>query len=153
MTDFDTHPAPLRRLHIGAIVVGVVCAIVSIIGAFTNWPVFVNSYLFSFQFILGMALGSLGLVMLHHMTGGDWGYCIRRIIEASAMTMPLVTILFLPIFFGTHHLFPWTNEAILKTDAALRHQHEVWFNVHGFQLRAVIYFALWNIWALLMWYG
>jgi hypothetical protein len=153
MTDFDTHPAPLKRLHIGAIVIGVVCTAVAVFGAFTNWPAFVNSYLFSYQFILGISLGSLALVMLHHMTGGDWGYCIRRIIEAAAMTMPLVTILFLPIFFGTTHLYPWAHQEILAHDPALAHQAKVWFSTGGFQLRAVIYFAIWNSYAILMWYG
>ena len=33
MTDFESHPAPLKRLHLVAIVVGVVCTIISIIGA------------------------------------------------------------------------------------------------------------------------
>src|SRR3954468_21089221 len=101
MTDFDTHPAPLRRLHLGAIVVGVICAIFAIIGAMTNRPQFINLYLFAYQFILGISLGSMALVRLHHIHCGDRGYCIRRILEAAAMTMPLVTILFIPIFFNT----------------------------------------------------
>ena len=71
-----------------------------------------SAYLFSYQFILGIALGSLAMVMLHHMTGGDWGYCIRRICEASAITMPLLTILFIPIAMNTKLLFPWANPDI-----------------------------------------
>src|SRR3954469_16282206 len=109
MTEFETHPEPLKRLHLGAIVVGIICAVFAVIGAMTNRPQFINSYLFAYQFILGIALGSMALVMLHHMTGGDWGYCIRRILEASAMTMPLVTILFIPIFFNAKLLLPWAN--------------------------------------------
>jgi hypothetical protein len=153
MTDFESHPAPLKRLHLVAIVVGVVCTIISIIGAFTNWPVFLNSYLFSYQFILGISLGSLALVMLHHMTGGDWGYCIRRIIEAAAMCVPLCTILFLPIFFGTKHLYPWANPDLFTHDRVMQVQMSRWFHVGFWQGRAVIYFAIWNLWAIMMWYG
>jgi len=153
MTELDQHPVNLRRLHLAAIIVGVLCAVVAIIGAFTNRPQFMNSYLFAYQFILGISLGSLALVMLHHMTGGDWGYCIRRVLEASAMMMPLLTILFLPIFFSPHLLFPWANPDLFKTDHVMQIQIERWFNPQFWRVRAIIYFAVWNVWAMLMWYG
>src|SRR4051795_4901298 len=125
MTDFESHPAPLRRLHLGAIVVGVVCAIFAIIGAMTNRPQFINSYLFAYQFILGIALGSMALVMLHHMTGGDWGYCIRRVTEASAMTLPFPTLLFIPIALNTQHLYPWANADVVHGDKILEFQGRI----------------------------
>src|SRR5438046_10595868 len=126
MPDFDSHPAPLRRLHWVAVVVGVVCAVISVVGAMTNHTQFITSYLFAYQFILGIALGSMALVMLHHMTGGDWGYCIRRVTEASAMTMPLLTLLFVPIALNTTHLFPWANPDIVSGDTILEYQGRIW---------------------------
>src|SRR3954468_21426705 len=138
MTDFDTHPAPLRRLHLGAIVVGIICTVFAVIGAMTNRPQFINSYLFAYQLILGISLGSMALVMLHHMTGGDWGYCIRRILEASAMTMPLVTILFIPIFFNAKWLFPWATPENFAHDKTMQIQIDRWFTVGFWQIRAVI---------------
>lgn len=153
MTDLANHPAPLRRLHVGAIVVGVLCAIIAVYGAMTQRAQFLNAYLFAYQFVLGIALGSLGLVMLHHMTGGDWGYCIRRILEASAMTMPFVTILFLPIFFNTKLLFPWASPENFQHDTVMKLQMQRWLNEPFWKMRAIVYFSIWNIWAMLMWYG
>src|SRR4051794_3012907 len=153
MTEPANHPLPLRLLHYKSVVIGVVCAIIAAIGATRNFPQFMDSYLFAYQFILGIALGSLALVMLHHMTGGDWGYCIRRVLEASAITMPLLTILFIPIFLNAKLLYPWANPDFFKNDHVMQLQIERWFRVGFWQVRAVIYFAIWNIFAILMWYG
>src|SRR4051812_27568347 len=151
--DAANHPLPLRLLHYKSVVIGVVCTIIAAIGAARNFPQFMDSYLFAYEFILGIALGSMALVMLHHMTGGDWGYCIRRILEASAMTMPLVTILFIPIFFNAKLLFPWASPENFQHDTVMKLQIERWFTIPFWQLRAIIYFAVWNLWAFLMWYG
>ena len=139
MTDPATHPTPLRLLHLKSILIGAGCAIAAMIGATRNFEQFMSSYLFAYQFILGIALGSMALVMLHHMTGGDWGYCIRRVTEASAMTMPLLTLLFVPIALNTTHLFPWANPDIVVHDEVLLHKQ--WYLEAGFFLgRAAAYF-------------
>lgn len=153
MTDPATHPTPLRVLHLKSIIIGAGCAIAAMIGATRNFEQFMNSYLFAYQFILGIALGSMALVMLHHMTGGDWGYCIRRVTEASAMTMPLLTLLFIPIALNTGHLYPWANPDIVHGDKSLEFQGRVWMNEKLWLIRACIYFGLWNLWAFVMWYG
>ncbi len=38
--------------------------------------------------VLGLALGSLGLLMLQHLTGGHWGIVIRRPLESATRTLP-----------------------------------------------------------------
>ncbi len=75
----------------------------------SDQPRFINAYLIGFFFVLGLSLGSMGMVMMHHMMGGDYAYLTRRIFEAGAMSMPLVTILFIPVAMGVKHLYPWAN--------------------------------------------
>src|SRR2546429_3724289 len=50
-----------------------------------------------FRSILGLTVGSLGLVMLQHLTSGHWGIIIRRPLEAATRTLPLIAAFFLPI--------------------------------------------------------
>src|ERR1700744_6577868 len=128
MSEMQTSNSGLNRLQIVALLAGVACAIVALIGAFSSElrEQFFSSYLFSYLFILGIALGSMVLVMMHHMTGGGWGYCIRRLAEASALTMPLLTILFIPIAMNTHYLFPWANPDLVKGDEIMEFQGRVW---------------------------
>jgi hypothetical protein len=36
------------------------------------------SYLFVWLFVLGLSLGSLAWVVVHNLTGGDWGFSLPR---------------------------------------------------------------------------
>ena len=68
---------------------------------------FYRSYLLAYVFWIGFPVGSMAILMLHHLTGGDWGLPIRRPLEAASRTFPLMLILFLPVIFGLKTLFPW----------------------------------------------
>ena len=105
-----------------------------------------RAWLIGWLFWLGIALGSLGLLMLYHLTGGVWGYAVRRPLEAAALTVPLLALLFLPLLFGLHDLYPWTNGA---GGAAEPLANRAYLNVPFFLLRAGIYFTTWTGLALL----
>ena len=68
-------------------------------------------------FVWGLGLGSLALVMVHHLTGGAWGSPLRRILEAPMRTLPLVALLFIPIALAARG-FPWADKASRRTRVA-----------------------------------
>jgi hypothetical protein len=103
---------------------------------------FFNAYLFAWIFWLGASLGSMALTMMHHLTGGYWGILIRPITTAAQRTLPLLFILFLPVFLGLPELYPWARPAQVNADAILAHIHS-YLNPQFFALRFVIYFAVW----------
>ena len=72
---------------------------------------FFHSYLIAYMWLLSVTLGSLGARMVHQLSGGAWGVVIRRILGAATRTLPVLTILFLPIALGMHSLYPWTDAA------------------------------------------
>jgi hypothetical protein len=84
--------------------------------------------------------------MLQHLSGGAWGLVIRRVLEASTRTLPLMIILFVPILLGLKQIYPWTNPELMQ-DEVLQ-QKASYLNSGFFMIRAAIYFAFW---ALLMW--
>ena len=50
--------------------------------------------------------------MLQHLTSGNWGIMIRRPLESATRALPLVFILFAPLFFGLRYLYgAWLNPA------------------------------------------
>jgi hypothetical protein len=116
---------------------------VSLVGLFFNPTQFLQSYLMAYMFVLGIALGCLALGMVHQLSGGAWGVVIRRPIGAAARTLPLLTLLFLPIALGMRHLYVWTDASLVAHDEVLQHKH-VYLNVPFFLIRAAIYFAVWN---------
>ncbi len=140
-------PESTGRLSRRALMVGVAALLICAVGLFTNPAQFFRSYLIAYLLTLGVALGSLGLLMLQHMTGGDWGIVIRRPLESATRTLPLLTLLFLPIAFGVRRIYSlWANPGWVAPSAFQKN----YLTVPDYYLRAVIYFAVWNVLALLL---
>jgi hypothetical protein len=124
--------------------IGGIAMILAIFGAVRSPEQFYPSYLMSFMFILGLALGSLGLVMLQHLTSGHWGIIIRRPLESATRTLPLVAVFFLPIaFLGMKYLYAaWLDPEKVKEEPLSKFQ-QGYLTHNGYLTRAVIYFAIW----------
>src|SRR5437763_12914334 len=90
--------------------------------------------------------------MIHHLTAGDWGYAVRRFLESAVGNLPLLALLFVPIFFGLAQLYPWQNPTVVAANETLR-VTQMYLNPPGFVLRTAIVFAIWIIMArqLLKW--
>src|SRR2546422_163498 len=144
-----TPPAELSRVSMRALIVGVVLTVLLAIGAVIDRPQFFHAYLVGFIFWIGITLGSLALLLLQHLTGGAWGVVIRRVLEASTRTLPLMLILFIPIIFGLKQIYPWTSAALMSETPALQ-QKAHYLNPSFFAARALIYFAFWSLLALLL---
>ncbi|MGB7844294.1 MAG: hypothetical protein WBL63_01670 [Candidatus Acidiferrum sp.] len=141
-------PESVSRVQRGGWMVGGVALLVAMIGAFTSPDKFFQSYLFSYLLVLGLTLGSLGLLMMQHLTGGNWGIIIRRPLEAAARNIWLVMLMFVPVVLGMNSLYrAWLNPELRKAGPLSPFQ-ERYLTYSGFLIRAVIYFA---IWYALMW--
>jgi len=146
-------PESVSRLQQRAYLVGGIALLVSIFGAVRTPELFFPSYLMSFLLILGLTVGSLGLLTLQHLTGGHWGIIIRRPLESATRALPLMVVAFLPIvLFGMRHLYSgheketgWLN-APPTGEGALSDFQKSYLTTHGifgFYGRAVIYFGIW----------
>jgi hypothetical protein len=107
------------------------------------------AYLVGFFFWVGLATGCLGLLMLHHLVGGQWGLPIRRPLEAGGMTIFPLALLFLPVALSLEHLYPWAGSETIRSDPALEHQ-KIYLNTAFFLGRALFYFAVWGLFAWLL---
>lgn len=134
--------AAFGRLQRKAVIVGAVASIAVVAGAVSNPIAFFHAYLYSYLFRLGLSLGSLAIVMLHHLTGGSWGFAIRRVLEAGMRTLPLMALLFVPFAFGIRALYPWADAEKVAHDPLLQHKAP-YLNVEFFFVRVVFYFVLW----------
>ncbi len=134
----------LSRLQLIALVIGAAALAGTIVGAFLNPQQFFFSYLFAYLFWLGLSLGCFAVTMIHLLTGGRWGYPTRRFLEAGYMVLPLMLVLFIPVFCGLHQLYPWAQPAALAADKALRQRH-VYENSAAFIARQIFYLLVW-IW-------
>jgi len=137
-------PEDVSRLQNRAFMVGAVALLLSLYGALSSPERFYYSYLMSFLLVLGLTLGSLGLVMMQHLTGGQWGIIIRRPLESATRTLPLVVAFFLPIaLIGMKYLYrAWLNPEELRKEPLSEFQQS-YLTLGRFELRAFIYFIIW----------
>ena len=136
----------MNKLQQRSFVVGAIAAILSLLGAAAARQQFFISYLFGFLFWFSLAIGSLGLRLLHQLTGGAWGDLIEPQLKAAARSLPFVGILFVPILIGLRVLYPWAQPALVAADPILQHKH-IYLNIPFFCLRAAFYFGIWSLMA------
>ena len=132
------------------LIVGGVGLVVAVAAALVGAPLeqFFRGYLIGFMFCLGIALGSMAVAMIHHLTSGGWGMVARRPLEAAARTIPLLTLYFIPIaLFGMQPLYLWARPEAVAADPILQ-QKTPYLNVTFFFIRAAFYFIVWNALAL-----
>ena len=144
-------PASVDRLQRAGMFAGGVAALMAVYGLTKSPADFYHSYIFSYMLILGLTVGSLGLLMLQHLTGGIWGMVIRRPLEAASRNLWLMLILFAPIVMGMKYLYSgndsetgWLN-APKEGEHALTSWQQGYLTQGGFLTRAAIYFIIWIV--------
>ena len=143
MNETDTLKPGLDRAQRWFLIVGLVALAACAYGAFANWTGFLRAYLMAYLMWLLVGLGSLAILMLHHMVGGRWGYVIRRTLEAGTRTIPLLALLFIPLAIGhsNHHVYPVVTGSSFKA---------LYLSSPFFFGRVIFYFAGWLLFAYLL---
>ncbi len=136
----------IDRWRMPSLIIGILGLALSIVGYVVNPQTFFRAYLPSFLFWFSIVAGSLAVLMLQYVTGGEWGLMIRRPLGASARTMIWMVLFFIPILLGMKHIYPWADTTWAMADENVRQKLD-WLNWKRFLLFAAIYFALWNLWA------
>jgi hypothetical protein len=133
----------LKQLQQRLLAVGGGGLALALVGLIIDPAQFFRSYLVSYLLLLAITLGSLALAMVHQVSGGAWGVVIRRILGAATRTLPVMTVLFLPLLAGMAYLYPWSDAATVANDAILQWKRP-YLNVPFFVIRAAIYFGAWS---------
>ena len=149
-----TAPPVAKTISQRSLIVGLVFGVIAVVLAFIQPQQFYRAYLLGFMLWLGVALGSMAILMIRHLTGGGWGMVIRRILGAAMRTAPLLAALFIPVILGIHKLYIWAQPLDQVTDKHL-HDHlaeitKTYLTTSGFIYRAIFYFAIWNLLSFLL---
>jgi hypothetical protein len=124
-----------------ALIIGLIALAGSAASMLLDRQQFFVSYLCAYLFWNGISQGGMAILMLHQLTGGGWGYAIRRPLLAITGTLPVIALGFIPIGFGLHDLYLWARPEVLVQDTLL--QHKTWYlNEPFFLIRAGVYFAI-----------
>jgi hypothetical protein len=142
----------LNRIQLAALVIGVIALVVAAFGVVTERQQFFFSYLFGCLFWLQLSLGCFLVTMIHQLAGGRWGFPTRRFLEAGFMVMPLMLLLFVPVFFGLSQIYPWARPAEVAAEKVLQERH-AYQNPWAFIVRTVFFLGvwIWIAWSLRKW--
>ena len=140
----DTHALlpQTNRLQRWSLLGGIGALGIGLVGGFFDPAQFFQSYLFGYLFWLQIALGCLTFLMLHHLAGGRWGFAIRRLLEAAAITLPMLAVMFVPLLFNLSSLYPWARPDVVSEDQLLQAKVP-YLNQPFFIGRAILYLVIW----------
>jgi hypothetical protein len=148
----NAHPSlepQINRARGIALVAGVAAIALAALTAHLDPTQFFRSYLVAYLYWVSVALGCLGIVMLHHLVGGGWGFLIRRLLESAIRTLLGLAALFVPLLFGLSRLYLWAQPGSVAADPILM-KKRFYLNPQCFTVRATIYFGAWIVLAFLL---
>ncbi len=124
MASNETNTATSQKSLMGwisiiLIIIGLVAFIYGVIGDHPQkaW----QTYLINFLLWSAIAQGAVLFSAVMHMTKARWSGPLSALSESFAAFFPLSLILFLILFLGRSHIFPWLHEDL--------HGKEVWLNI------------------------
>lgn len=110
-------------------------------------PAFLHAWLLAWLLWLGVALGALVFLCIHHLVRGRWGATVRPVLAAMTRTLPLLALLFLPIALDLDVLYPWTDLEWLQA-GPLRAAKAAYLDADFFLARAAVILVVWSVLAL-----
>jgi hypothetical protein len=134
--DYFPHVVRATRQRYWALGVGLCALAGCFIGIWADARPMLAAYLVAWLYFIGLSLGGLAGLMLHHLTGGDWGRPLRRYFEAMLAPLPVLAVLFVPLALGLENVFEWPRAA-----------NSGYLSTGFFVARAVVFFALWLLFA------
>ena len=144
--EFEMTPSSelIARLHrlrliglIAAIVAGALCAY-----GYVNLPQrFYPAYLTAFMYWLGMAIGCLVAAMVHGLTGGAWGRAIGASLRRATRRCRSWRC-YSSQSGWEWRIYEWADPEIVRENPVLARKAG-FLNGAGFQVRAILYFAIW----------
>ena len=133
-------PKNLGTIGVTLLIIGLVLGVISY---FVDPARAAYGYLTSFMYLVCLGIGSLFLVSMEYAANAVWSVPFRRIAEFFAAVVPFFIILVIPLFFGMHDLFSWTNPAIVAKDSVLQ-ERSSYLNTNFFIIRDILIFLIWT---------
>jgi hypothetical protein len=136
----------IARFQSVALGVGVLGLAVSIVGFVVDRAQFYRSWLPSWLFWFSICAGSLAVLMLQYVTGGEWGLMIRRPLGAASRSMWVLVVLFVPVAAGIREIYPWANPG-WPDFHEIQELKGFYLTPRFFFIRVLVYFAFFLLWA------
>ncbi|HEX2920441.1 MAG TPA: hypothetical protein VHO50_04665 [Bacteroidales bacterium] len=106
-----------------------------------------GSYLVAIYYFLSLAIGAAFFLSIQNITQSGWSSAFKRVPEAMIMWIPVSFVFFILLYFGSEHLYHWSQPESSEGEQILIHKSP-YLNVTFFFTRLIISFVAWSILAL-----
>ena len=115
----QNHPLQLMKIFYGLAAAGALIFVtVAVVGNPARaW----QAYLLNFLFFSAIAQGAVLFSALMHTVKARWSGPLADVAESFAAFFPVSLVLFVILFIGSRHVFPWLHQDL--------HGKEVWLNL------------------------
>ncbi len=127
-----------RRAERMAWMVGVTGLLGTAIGWLLAPAAFPHAWLAALTAWLGWPVGCMGLLLIHALTGGRWGYAIRPQLVAGTRTVVVLLPAVIPLLIVLPALYPWA-----RPDEAAHLGNRFYLNLQFFFGRGAGYLIVW----------
>lgn len=130
-----------RQIAIGIAVLVAAEALLAMLGLFVPIRILLRGWLVAFAIWSLVPVGAMTLLLIHHLTGGEWGRAAAPVLRPAAATIPLVALAFVPVLVELAQIYPWAADpSAIPADVAR------WYlSGPSFAVRAVITLAGWSV--------
>lgn len=138
-----------RPLVSGIVILLAAEALLATLGWFVPVAPLLRGWLVAWAILGSVPVGSMTWLMIHRLTGGQWGVAAAPVLRPAAATTPLLLIAFVPVLLGVREIYPWAADpSTVPADVARWYLDGTWFAV-----RSSIALAGWSLLALVFCVG
>ena len=128
-----------RTFRIGAIVAAVLATLALIVIAIIEPLDFLQGWLAAFVWASMIPVGSLILLLVNRLTGGEWGVPLGPALESAARAIAGVAFIAIPVLIFSAATYRWPEFALTPKSLT-----GVYMTAPLFALRTVIAFCIWG---------
>jgi hypothetical protein len=135
----------VQPLALGIAVLLVAEALMAVLALFVPIAPLLRGWLVAVAIWGSVPAGSMTWLLIHRLTGGEWGPAAAPVLRPAAAMTPLLLLAFLPLLVGLCHIYPWAAGAsAIPADVAR------WYlNQPSFVIRSLIALAGWSLLAVI----
>ena len=133
-----------RPLAIGIAVLLVTAALLSVLAWLIPIAPLLRGWLVAFAIFSSIPIGSMIWLLIHRLTGGEWGIASAPVLRPAAAMSPMLVVAFVPVLTGLQQIYPWAADPT-TVPADVAH----WYlNGASFLLRGLLALVGWSFFAV-----
>ena len=99
-----------RPFAIGFAVLLITAGLLAVLGWLVPIAPLLRGWLVAFAIFGSIPIGGMIWLLIHRLTGGQWGFAAAPVLRPAAAMTPLLIVAFVPVLVGLHQIYPWAAD-------------------------------------------